>query len=193
MKKCMRTRSDVYGCALLGLLVGTAGIPAGGWGLVKADVKDPALPKVLLIGDSILGDYAVSATRHLDGKATGDRYGNPYNQANNVWHKDVSGILATNGPYAVVHFNLGLHGYRKGDIPEGQFAALTHKCVETIRQGAPAAKIVWASTTPVVTDSTPFALHVDINPVIVAHNAMAAEEHPHEPIHQRPIAARALS
>lgn len=144
------------------------------WGLVKGEVQDPVLPRVLLIGDSIVGGYGPTVGKLLEGRATVDVYGNPYNQANNNWHSELKGILASNGPYAVIHFNLGLHGYRKGDIPEGKFEALTAKCVETLHQGAPGAKIIWASTTPIVTTNRPFALDPEVNPVIVDHNARAA-------------------
>ena len=148
---------------------------AGEGRLMKAEVKDPNLPKVLLIGDSILGGYRFTVAKQLEGKATVDIWGNPYNQAANSWHMELKGVLSSNGPYAVIHFNLGLHGYRKGDIPEGKFEPLTSKCVETIRQYAPGAKIIWASTTPVVTTNQPFALNPAINSVIVEHNAMAAK------------------
>ena len=146
---------------------------AGAWGLVKGEVKDPAAPKVLLIGDSILGGYHYAAMRALEGRATVDLYANPYNQSHRIWHEELRGILASNGPYAVIHFNLGLHGWRKGDIPEGQFEALTLKCLETINQGAPGAVVIWASTTPVVTTNTPPMLDPEVNPVIIGHNAMA--------------------
>ena len=148
---------------------------AWGWGFVKGEVKDPKLPKILLIGDSITAGYKWVVTRDLADKATVDAYCNPYNQACNAWHTELKEVLEKNGPYAVIHFNLGLHGWRKGDIPEGQFEPLTRKCVETIRKYAPDAKIIWASTTPVVTKTEPFALEPEINPIIVEHNAMAAK------------------
>jgi lysophospholipase L1-like esterase len=157
--------------ATVGALTGGS---AWGWGLVTAEVKDPKLPRVLLIGDSIVGGYRYAVARQLEGKVTVDIYGNPYNQANNNWHAELKSILSSNGPYAVIHFNLGLHGWRKGDIPEGKFETLTAKCVETIRQGTPEARIIWASTTPVVTTNRPYALDPEVNPVIVDHNARAA-------------------
>ena len=159
---------------VLSVLMVAISASAWAWGLVKAEVKDPKLPKVLLIGDSIMGGYWFDATKQLEGKATVDTWGNPYNQANNSWHTELKGVLTSNGPYAVIHFNVGLHGWRKGDIPEGQYETLTSKCVETIRQYAPGATILWARTTPIVTTNRPFALDPVANAVIVSHNAMAA-------------------
>lgn len=164
-------RTRVFLAAVAAL---SASASAWGWGFIKGDVKDPALPKVLLIGDSILGGYRFTVVNRLEGKATVDAYGNPYNQANNNWHSELKSLLSSNGPYAVIHFNLGLHGWRTNDIPHGQFEPLTTRCVETLRENAPGARIIWASTTPVTTTNRPFALHPLINPVIVEHNAMAA-------------------
>jgi len=148
---------------------------AWAWGLLKAEVQDPKLPKVLLIGDSITAGYKWCVTKELAGTATVDAYCNPYNQAANSWHSELKGVLSSNGPYVVIHFNIGLHGWRKGDIPEGQFEPLTGKCIETIREYAPGARIVWASTTPILTTNRPFALDPAKNSAIVAHNAMAAK------------------
>lgn len=148
---------------------------AWGWGFVKAEGENPKAPRVLLIGDSITAGYKWFVTRQLAEKATVDAYCNPYNQANNSWHNELKGVLSSNGPYTVIHFNIGLHGLRKGNIPEGQFEPLTGKCLETIRQYAPGARIIWASTTPVITTNRPFALDPLLNPVVVAHNAMAAK------------------
>ena len=40
-----------------------------GWKLNQATIKDPQRPRVLLIGDSILGGYMGHVIKALDGKA----------------------------------------------------------------------------------------------------------------------------
>jgi hypothetical protein len=70
---------------------------------------------------------------------------------------------------------MGLHGWQKGRIPEGQFEALTRKYVETIRADSGRAKLIWASTTPVTVKGKPEQFDPEINPIILEHNAMAAK------------------
>jgi len=145
-----------------------------GWGVQLAKVEDPGLPHVLLIGDSILSGYLAAVTRELDGKANVDAWGNPDHQASVGLHQKLRDILAGQ-KYEVIHFNMGLHGWPKGRIPDGQFIPLTRKLVGTLRTGAPNARLIWASSTPVTIKGQPSALDPAINPIIVNHNEMAAQ------------------
>jgi lysophospholipase L1-like esterase len=70
---------------------------------------------------------------------------------------------------------MGLHGWQKGRIPDGQFEPLTRKLVDTIRAKAPNATLIWASSTPVTAKDKPGELSAEINPIIVEHNRMAAK------------------
>jgi len=145
-----------------------------GWRLEQANIEDPKRPRVLLIGDSILNGYLKPVTAALDGKAYVDAWVNPYTQSSYKLDEMVAEVLA-HGPYDVIHFNMGLHGWQKGRIPEGQFEPLTKKLVEDLRKGAPKAKLIWASTTPVTTKGKPGELDAEINPIIIEHNRMAAK------------------
>lgn len=145
-----------------------------GWGVQKAEIKDPQLPRVLLIGDSILNGYRATVAKALEGKANVDAWVNPLHQASGGLHEQLKGVLA-GGPYAVIHFNMGLHGWSKGRIPEGQFIPLTRKLVQTIRDNALRASLIWASSTPVTVKGEPGKLNPEINPIIVEHNRMAAQ------------------
>jgi hypothetical protein len=145
-----------------------------GWRLDQAKVVDPKLPRVLLIGDSILNGYLKSVSKALEGKAYVDGWVNPYSQASYKLDEMTAEVLA-HGPYDVVHFNMGLHGWQKGRIPDGQFEPLTKHWVENIRKGAPKAKLIWASSTPVTTKGKPGELDAEINPIIIEHNRMAAK------------------
>lgn len=145
-----------------------------GWGLQQAEIKDPKLPRVLLMGDSILNGYRATVAKQLEGKANVDAWVNPFCQSSYGLHEKIRVVL-TNATYAVIHFNMGLHGWPKGRIPEGQFVPLTQKLVQTFQQNAPGAALIWASSTPVTVKGQPDKLDPDINPVIVEHNAMAAQ------------------
>jgi hypothetical protein len=142
-----------------------------GWRLNKASNTDRALPRVLLIGDSILNGYGNAVIKALEGKACVDTWVNPYCQSEHT-NKVLADVL-NNGPYDVVHFNLGLHGWQSGRIKEGTFEPLTRGYVEVIKSKLPKAKIIWANTTPVTVKGNPTALDPEINPVIQEHNRMA--------------------
>jgi len=143
------------------------------WRLDRAMITDPARPRVLLIGDSILNGYLPYAVKALAGKVYVDAWVNPYCQSEH-FNVLLAEVLA-NGPYDVVHFNMGLHGWQKGRIPEGQFEPLTKAFVEIIQQKCPRAKIIWASSTPVTVKGKPGELDPEINSNIVGQNRMAAK------------------
>jgi lysophospholipase L1-like esterase len=145
-----------------------------GWRLQKAAITDPSRPRVLLMGDSILNGYLPGVTKALEGKAFVDAWVTPTSQGDKSLPRQIEQVLAQ-GPYAVIHFNLGLHGWQKGRIPEGQYEPLTHAMIQAFRQHAPKAILIWASTTPVTKQDHPGELDPEINPIIVEHNAMAAK------------------
>lgn len=145
-----------------------------GWRLDKAKITDAKRPRVLLIGDSILNGYLKTVVTELDGVAYVDAWVNPYNQAEHL-NKTILPEVLANGPYDVVHFNMGLHGWQTGRIKEGTFEPLTKAYVEVIRAKMPHARIIWASSTPVTVKDKPLDLDPAINDVIIEHNRMAAK------------------
>ena len=142
------------------------------WRLDQATISDATLPRVLLVGDSILNGYQSGVVKLLKGKANVDAWVNPYCQSEK-FNRLLAEVLA-NGPYDVVHINLGLHGWQPGRIPQGQFEPLTKALVEIIRQKCPKAKIIWASTTPIMLKGKP-ELDPELNPIVLEHNRMAAK------------------
>jgi hypothetical protein len=110
----------------------------------------------------------------LEGKAYVDLWVNPYNQSEHLNKTLLPEVLA-NGPYDVVHFNMGLHGWQKGRIKDGTFEPLTKAYVEVIREKLPNARIIWASSTPVTVKDKPTELDPAINDVIIDHNRLAAK------------------
>jgi len=153
------------------LPAGPKGAPS--WGFHPAPSHDTNLPNILLVGDSVLNAYRSTVAKDLQGKANVDIWINPYHQASPGLNNDIKAMLTTNGPYAVIHFNIGLHGWQKGRIPEGQYDPLTRKMVQTYIDNARGAQLIWASTTPVRVKGTDGQLDPEINTTIVEHNAMA--------------------
>ena len=144
-----------------------------GWGIEKANVTNPKLPRVLLIGDSILGGYSKQVVAALAGKANVDLWKNPYWQSEK-YNKILAVVLDQNGPYDVVHFNMGLHGWPQGRIKEGTFEPLTKAYVEILKQKCPNAKLIWANSTPFTIVGKPTELDPVINANILEQNRMAA-------------------
>jgi hypothetical protein len=145
-----------------------------GWKLNQATIKDPKRPRVLLIGDSILSGYMAHAIKNLDGKAYVDAWVNPYNQSEHLNTKILPEVLAK-GPYDVIHFNMGLHGWQEGRIKPGTFEPLTKGYVDAIRAKLPNAKLIWASSTPVLLEGDVKKIDPVINGTIIEHNRMAAQ------------------
>lgn len=144
-----------------------------GWGLEKAEISDPSLPRVLLIGDSILGGYKPLVVKALRGRANVDVWKNPNYQSEEL-NRKLSLVLGQ-GPYDVIHFNVGLHGWEAGRIKEGTYIPLTKAYVEVMKTRLPQAKLIWANTTPVTVKGDSSYLDPSINDIIIDHNKMAAE------------------
>lgn len=143
------------------------------WGLYQAAINDPKMPRVLLVGDSILNCYRGFVIKALDGKAAVDVWLNPYCQSEK-YNQQLAEIL-DKGPYDIVHINVGLHGFQEGRIKEGTFEPLTQKFIEILRQKNPKVVIIWANTTPVTRKDKPGELDPVINSTILQHNQMAAK------------------
>ena len=147
---------------------------AGGWKLEKAKVTNPSLPRVLLIGDSILGGYRSLVIKALAGKANVDTWLTPIHQGRPDTLSQYKEAISQDS-YQVIHFNIGLHGIQPGRIPADKYIPLTRALVQAIRDTAPQAKVIWANTTPALRISETDELDPEMNPVVVAHNAMAAQ------------------
>src|ERR1700739_1563382 len=70
--------------------------------------------------------------------------------------------------FDVVHFNIGMHG---SEYTEDEYRGYLPELLAAIRKGAPGAKLVWASTTPVRKDKSPGAANERID----ARNRIARE------------------
>ena len=117
---------------------------------------DPALPRVLLIGDSISMGYTLPTRELLKGKANLHRI--PTNGGST---KDgvakIEGWLG-NARWDVIHFNWGLHDlkhWKDGKLdpaaPEVSTLAEYEKNLRELvtRMKAASVKLIWATTTPV--------------------------------------------
>ena len=123
------------------------------------------LPRVVLIGDSITRGYYPAVEERLKGKAYVARIATSKAIGDPALLAELE-VFLKQAKFDVVHFNIGMHGwaYKEAEYRNG-FPAL----VSVIRKGAPGAKLIWASTTPVRKDRDGGAS----NDRIVERNAVA--------------------
>lgn len=101
----------------------------------------PALPLVLLIGDSIAVRYSADVATALKDKAYVSLLGTSKAVGDPALLDELRLVLRQN-PYAVIHFNFGLHG-DAADLKTG-----LAEVIATLKRHAPQAKLIWATTTP---------------------------------------------
>lgn len=125
------------------------GMPANGgtWGYRPVANPDPALPWVLLIGDSVTNGYGGRVVKQLDGKANVDLWITPAWLGPELFQS--APTIVGMRPYRVIHFNeSGLHAWAPGRIPEGQYGPLMRRYLQLLHKAAPQAQLIWATTTP---------------------------------------------
>ena len=131
------------------------------------------LPRLLLIGDSIVRDYYPEVEKRLVGKAFVGRLATSRFVADPVLLKEIETVL-DGTKFDVIVFNNGMHGWQHS---EAEYRKAFPKLIKAIRAHAPKAKLIWATTTPLrngedVTYDTK-AEYSDER--IAARNAVAAE------------------
>jgi len=102
------------------------------------------LPRVLLIGDSIVRDYYPEVDKRLTGKAFVARLSTSRFVADPVLMKEVELVLDAT-KFDIVHFNNGMHGWQHSEV---EYRKALPALIKTIRAHAPKAKLIWAATTP---------------------------------------------
>jgi hypothetical protein len=107
--------------------------------------NDHDLPRVLLIGDSITRGYYTKVEANLKGKAYVGRLTTSKSLGDPALLDEV-GLALRQIKFDVIHFNNGLHGRA---YTEEEYAAAFPDLIATLRRCAPAAKLIWASTTDV--------------------------------------------
>ena len=105
---------------------------------------DKALPRVLLVGDSICNAYRDGVRERLEGKANVTFWASSYSATRPEYMRLLAFMLDADR-YAVVHFNNGLHSL--GDDTT-EWAAALEKALLLVRAKQPGAKIVWTPSTP---------------------------------------------
>jgi hypothetical protein len=130
------------------------------WDFVE---DDPALPRVLLIGDSVSRAYTQTVRKELSGIANVHRA--PANCGPTSAGLKKIDVWLGDGKWDVIHFNFGIHDRA---APLADYANRLEQLVERMQQTG--AKLVWASTTPIPDVADKYSAES-----IVQRNAAAAD------------------
>lgn len=109
--------------------------------------NEMGLPRVLLIGNSITRQYYPEVEKQLEGKAFVARLSTSKSLGDPGLLQEIALVLGYH-QFDVVHFNNGMHGW---EYSEKEYEAAFPDLLQTIRRGAPNAKLIWANTTPIRT------------------------------------------
>ena len=94
------------------------------WMRVWCEDTNAALPRVLLIGDSITEGYQAGVRARMRGVACVDCLATSYGADMSIYHKMLAAVAADSS-YAVIQYNFGLHAFRlDGAAYEQGYAAM---------------------------------------------------------------------
>lgn len=102
------------------------------------------LPRVLVIGDSIVGNYFSDTAKALEGKANCVQLKVSRCVGDPVLLKEAA-LAFGQYPFNVIHFNNGLHGWKTS---EEEYASYLEDFVLFLKRYQPDAKLVWSRITP---------------------------------------------
>jgi len=109
------------------------------WDFVE---DDPALPRILLIGDSVSRAYTQTVRKRLAGKANLHRA--PANCGPTTRGLEKLDVWLGDGQWDIIHFNFGIHDR---NMPIAEYSEKLEQLV--VRMKATGATLVWATTTPI--------------------------------------------
>ena len=124
-------------------------------GTCAADEPPPALPKVVLLGDSIRLGYAPTVAKQLAGRAV--VVSHPANGGDSARELASLQQWAIREQPVVVHFNCGIHDVKKFkttgqfQVPPEKYEANLRAIVERLRRETKAT-VLFALTTPLIDD-----------------------------------------
>lgn len=113
--------------------------------LYRFDTSRSDLPRVLLIGDSIVAGYRNGVRDELSGKATVTAFSTSKCVGDPDLLVEVEYAMKHFRP-AVIHFNNGLHGFTTTEAAYGRYL---EQFVIDLGGLVPEAKLIWASSTPI--------------------------------------------
>lgn len=137
--------------------------------VTNADV-DNGVPRVLLVGDSIVRGYYGGVEKNLGEGVNCARY----STSKFLSHPDFLtelGVMIKRFHFDVIHVNNGLHGW---GYTEAQYEAGVEALIAFLKKESPDSTIVWCMTTPVRDSKDLSRPDADKQARVEARNAIAA-------------------
>ena len=135
------------------------------------ETDHPELPRVLLIGDSIVAGSREQVGKRLAGRATIGMMATSKIVGDPGFLLDLEMAFSDYLPQVIV-FNNGLHGR---NCPDDFYRDGLGVAVERLQAKCPQAKLMWRSSTPVTVDGDPTTLDPVVNALVERRNRIAAE------------------
>jgi len=135
------------------------------------NADDNSLPRVLLIGDSIVVGYSTKVQEQLDGTANVARLATSKCICDKALIKELD-YAFWDYKYEVVHFNNGLHGW---SFTEEDYADSFPVFFDHLKQLAKDAALIWGSSTPLRYRDNREQLDAERNPRVLARNRIAQQ------------------
>lgn len=105
---------------------------------------DHKLPRLLLVGDSIVRSYFEQVEEDLKGIFLCARMTTSTSVCDKILRKELD-LLFTDYRFAVIHFNNGLHGWGND---EASYKKGLRGVLDFCIRRSPQSRLIWASTTP---------------------------------------------
>lgn len=134
------------------------------------DTPERHLPRILLIGDSIVVGHGQAVARRLQGEATVGFYSTSKIVGDPAIYRELALALADES-IDVILFNNGLHGI---DCPDECYRAGLEAFADTLRHST-RAMLAWRNSTPLTVPDSPAELEPVKNAIVLRRNAIAAE------------------
>ncbi len=110
----------------------------------RYDTDNAALPRALLVGDSICNHYQPYVASALAGAATVSFYASSKCVTDRSYPKELR-LFLEESDYAVIHFNNGLHSL---STPPKEWEKALRQTFRLVRRTRPDAALIWCSSTP---------------------------------------------
>ncbi len=148
----------------------------------RVQIKDPKLPRILVVGNSISMGYREFISKYFEGKAYVDYWvGGSTAHIMGEDAKDKTawkGVLA-NGPYDVVTWNaMTLHYWPYPDkLAEKDLVPQLKETLNYLKEIAPKTQLIWVKTTPITTANwnKPNQIDLEKSARIIKFNKMTDE------------------
>jgi hypothetical protein len=119
---------------------------------VRPSNPDPKLPNVLLLGDSITRNYYPGVVHGLDGQANVYLFATSASVGDPRLPDEIRQFYAMESVrFGIVHFNNGMHGWC---YSEERYKEAFPGFVKVVQSTAQGGRLIWATTTPVKSDTS---------------------------------------